>query len=128
MRAGHLKKVAVIGGLAAALGAAAQIRADVLFGDFENGLDPNLNLLQSNGGPNTFNGSVATNATHGAKAGSFSTAPGFQQYLNYDNGSKAPGTVAGELNNYNDLLFDINVPAGDRAGGVFLSLRGPHTA
>src|SRR4051812_22888063 len=126
MLAERLRNVAI--GTAIALLGAASAHADLIFGDFENGLDPNLNLLQTNGGPNTFNGSVATNATHGTKAGSFSVAPGFQQYLDYDNGSKAAGTVGGELNNYNDLLFDINVPAGDRAGGVFLSLRGPHTA
>src|SRR5437764_10115479 len=87
---------------------------DLIFGDFENGLDPNLGVVQfnvpPNAAPNQFNGSVPDNATHGTLSGCFTTAPGFQQYLRYDNPMQGAGTVAGEINNYNDMAVDITVP------------------
>jgi hypothetical protein len=93
----------------------------VIFGDFENGLDPNLGVVQFNGGPNVFNGSVPDNATHGTMSGCFTTAPNFQQYLRYDNPAQGPGTVAGEINNYNDLAVDITVPRGTDNNAFFLN-------
>jgi hypothetical protein len=94
---------------------------DLIFGDFENGLDPNLGVVQFNGGPNVFNGSVPDNATHGMMSGCFTTAPNFQQYLRYDNPAQGPGTVAGEINNYNDMAVDITVPSGTDNNAFFLN-------
>ena len=108
-------------GLAIAAWAGTARGGDLVFGDFENGLDPNLGVVQFNGGPNTFNGSVPDNATHGTMSGSFTVAPNFQQYLRYDNPNKGPGTVAGEINNYNDLAVDIHVPGGIDPSAFFLN-------
>jgi hypothetical protein len=113
MHGEYLGKFTALVAAAAMMSLAGAARADFVFGNFESGLDPFLQLRQDNGGPNTFNGSVPTNATSGTMAGSFSTAPGFQQYLRYDNGDKSSAGVLGQLANYNDLAFDINVPAGD---------------
>jgi hypothetical protein len=113
--------VAVAAGLTIAGWTTAARAGDLVFGDFENGLDPNLGVVQFNGGPNTFNGSIPDNAALGTMSGSFTTAPGFQQYLRYDNPNKGPGTVAGEINNYNDLAVDINVPGGTDPSAFFLN-------
>jgi hypothetical protein len=94
--------------------------ADLVFGDFENGLDPNLEVVQFNGGPNSFNGSTPNNVTHGAMSGNFTTATAWQQYLRFNNSSIDAGTVAGELANYNALAIDITVPAGTSPEGFFV--------
>jgi hypothetical protein len=106
------------------LGAARAAASDLVFGDFESGLDPNLDVVQFNAPPdnqNRFNGSVTTGVTHGTMSGCFTTAPGFQQYLRYNNNDISPGSVAGELNNYNDLAFDINVPGGSDPSAFFIN-------
>ena len=94
--------------------------ADLVFGDFEGALDPNLEVVQFNGGPNSFNGSTTSNVTHGSMSGNFTTATGWQQYLRYNNSSIDPGTLAGELGNYNALAVDISVPAGTNPSAYFV--------
>ena len=94
--------------------------ADLVFGDFEAGLDPFLEVVQFNGGPNAFNGSTPNNVTHGTMSGNFTTATGWQQYVRFNNPSIDPGTVAGELPNYNALAVDISVPAGTVPEGFFV--------
>jgi hypothetical protein len=94
--------------------------ADLVFGDFEAGLDPFLEVVQFNGGPNAFNGSTTNNVTHGSMSGNFTTATGWQQYLRFNSPAIDPGTVAGELPNYNALAVDITVPAGTVPDGFFV--------
>src|SRR4051812_48162182 len=94
------------------------LRADLVFGDFENGLDPFLQIRHDNdsGNVNNFLGSVSTPpgvVTHGAAAGSFTAASGFQQLLRYDAGGAAiPGGVLASLHDYSEISFDINIPQG----------------
>jgi hypothetical protein len=93
---------------------------DFVFGDFENGLDPSLEVVSFNGGPITFNGSVPTDVTRGSNSGSFTNGSGFQQYLRYNNGDKSPAGVLGQLGNYDSIAFDINVPLGDVPSSFFV--------
>jgi hypothetical protein len=96
-------------------------KGDYVIGDFESGLDPTLEVLQTNGGPNSFNGSVTDGTTHGTAAGSFTTAPSWQQYLRYSSGDKSDAGLFGQLQYYNDVAFDLTVPAGTQPNGFFLN-------
>jgi PEP-CTERM motif len=123
MHAQQYKRLGICGGVAAMLSFAGQVRADFVFGDFESGLDPFLQLREDNSPSNlnTFNGSVSINATSGSKAGSFSIDTGFQQYLRYDNPDRtSPTSLFQQFANYSSLAVDINVPAGDQSSAFFV--------
>jgi hypothetical protein len=122
MRAEKIQFLGICGA-ALLLGLSGSARADFVFGDFENGLDPFLQLREDNSttSANVFNGSVSTNATSGTKSGSFSLDSGFQQYLRYDNPDRtSANSLFQQFANYSSIAVDINVPAGDQTGAFFV--------